>query len=92
MEGEMSIEISYQEVREAIKAIGFIIEKQDLRKTTYTSNKRSMMQVVYNCVHFIAEKHYGATATALISINKLGWGNCLTATVVRAGPVSGEKY
>jgi len=56
MEGEMSIEISYQEVRDIIKAIGFVIEKQDIRKSTYTSNKKSMMQVVYNCVHFIAIK------------------------------------
>ncbi len=34
----------------------FCNQKEELRKSTYTSNRHSMMQMVYNCAFFVARK------------------------------------
>jgi len=54
--GELSIELSYEELKGIIETHGFTIEKQAMKNCVYTSNRLSMMQVVYSCVFFTAIK------------------------------------
>jgi len=56
-EGEMSIELSWQDVERIATAHGFVCESKEVVSATYTANLRSMMQTVYNCdfsVHKLA--------------------------------------
>ncbi|XP_053990722.1 carnosine N-methyltransferase-like [Hylaeus volcanicus] len=53
MPNEISIEVSYEEIRSVIKKY-FTISKESWIKSTYTVNPSSMIQVYYNCIHFIA--------------------------------------
>lgn len=51
MLNEDSIEPSYEEIREIITAIGFIIQKEETGiTTTYSQHQESMMKHVYECV------------------------------------------
>ena len=56
MENEVSIELSWEEVKHIIIGFGFEIKKIEIVKTTYSSNKDSMTQRIYNCVFFSAVK------------------------------------
>ena len=51
-----SIEFSWDELKHAIIARGFIILKEEWRHCTYTANARSMMTTDYECVFFTARK------------------------------------
>ncbi|XP_061586828.1 carnosine N-methyltransferase [Cololabis saira] len=57
MANELSIELSYEDIRTAMVRKGFFIEmeKQSVQ-TTYTENDRSMLRYVYDCVFFVARK------------------------------------
>jgi carnosine N-methyltransferase len=54
--GEFSIELSYDELREVIQSSGFEIVKESLKQSTYASNVKSMLQMVYRNVFFVAKK------------------------------------
>ncbi|XP_014678098.1 PREDICTED: carnosine N-methyltransferase-like [Priapulus caudatus] len=58
MEGETSIELSYEEIRNVMVQIGFDIlkEREDDVTVPYSQNPRSMMKHVYDCVFFVARK------------------------------------
>ncbi|XP_017272675.1 carnosine N-methyltransferase isoform X1 [Kryptolebias marmoratus] len=57
MANELSIELSYEDIRTAIVKLGFLIEvEKESMQTTYTENDRSMLRYVYDCVFFVARK------------------------------------
>ena len=55
-ENEISIELSWEEVKHIIIGYGFEFKKIENVKTTYSTNKDSMTQRIYNCVFFSAVK------------------------------------
>ena len=55
-ESEVSIELSWEEVKHIILGFGFEFKKIEKVKTTYSSNKESMTQRIYNCIYFTAVK------------------------------------
>jgi len=55
-ENEISIELSWEEVKQIIIGYGFEFKKIETVKTTYSTNKDSMTQRIYNCVFFSAVK------------------------------------
>ena len=56
MENEISIELSWEEVKHIIIGYGFEFKKIEIVKTTYSTNKDSMTERIYNCVFFSAVK------------------------------------
>ncbi|XP_029960319.1 carnosine N-methyltransferase [Salarias fasciatus] len=57
MANELSIELSYEDIRKAMINYGFHIEvEKESMLTTYTENDRSMLRYVYDCVFFVARK------------------------------------
>jgi carnosine N-methyltransferase len=56
MENEISIELSWDEIKKIIIGYGFEIKKEEYIKTTYSSYEESLMQTVYNCIFFVAIK------------------------------------
>ncbi|XP_072289421.1 carnosine N-methyltransferase [Eucyclogobius newberryi] len=63
MANELSVELSYEDIRTAIVKFGFQIEvEKESVPTTYTENDHSMLRYIYDCVFFVArkpeEKHY----------------------------------
>ncbi|KAM3611418.1 uncharacterized protein V6R79_018205 [Siganus canaliculatus] len=57
MANELSIELSYEDIRRAIIKLGFHLEvEKESVQTTYTENDRSMLRYVYDCVFFVARK------------------------------------
>ena len=55
-ENEISIELSWEEVKHIIIGYGFELKKIETVKTTYSTNKDSMTQRIYNCIFFSAVK------------------------------------
>ena len=55
-QNEVSIELSWEEIKKIIIGFGFEFKKEDEVNTTYSSNKDSMMQRVYRCIFFTAIK------------------------------------
>ena len=55
-QNEVSIELSWEEIKKIIIGFGFEFKKIDEVKTTYSSNKDSMMQRIYKCIFFTAVK------------------------------------
>ena len=55
-EDEVSIELSWAEIKYIIKGYGFEIVKESEVETTYSANKLSMKQRVYKCIFFSAIK------------------------------------
>ncbi|PWA19619.1 hypothetical protein CCH79_00006917 [Gambusia affinis] len=54
---ELSIELSYEDIRTAMIKYGFIFEvEKESMQTTYTENECSMLRYVYDCVFFVARK------------------------------------
>ena len=56
MENEISIELSWDEIKKIIIGYGFEIKKEEYIKTTYSSYEESLMQTVYKCIFFVAIK------------------------------------
>eukprot|EP00658_Telonema_sp_P-2_P040149 TRINITY_DN28721_c0_g1_i1.p1 TRINITY_DN28721_c0_g1~~TRINITY_DN28721_c0_g1_i1.p1 ORF type:complete len:173 (-),score=45.31 TRINITY_DN28721_c0_g1_i1:376-894(-) len=59
MPGEMSIELSWEELQQALEGVGFqiLVEETD-RECKYTSDDRSMQYTVFRCVLFVAQKPF----------------------------------
>ena len=55
MEDEISIELSYEEFRAAIVAFGFDLQREEILMSTYTANKKSLMQVMFRNTFFVAK-------------------------------------
>ncbi|KAJ3212762.1 hypothetical protein HK099_007668 [Clydaea vesicula] len=55
----LSIELSFEELREVINSMGFEITSEKLLTSTYSANKDSLMNYVYNNIFFIASKKNG---------------------------------
>ena len=53
---EVSIELSWEEVKKIIIDFGFEFKKEEEINATYSSNKDSMMQRIYKCIFFTAIK------------------------------------
>ncbi|MED6285978.1 Carnosine N-methyltransferase [Characodon lateralis] len=54
---ELSIELSYEDIRTAMIKYGFLFEvEKESMQTTYTENECSMLRYVYDCVFFVARK------------------------------------
>lgn len=53
---EISIELSWEEVRSIIVKVGFEIISEGEKRTTYCADERSMMTVEYDTVYFTAKK------------------------------------
>jgi carnosine N-methyltransferase len=52
-----SVDVCYEDVREILVNIGFeIVEEKTGVKCLYTADRRSMMNMVYRCVNFVARK------------------------------------
>ncbi|KAK3094979.1 hypothetical protein FSP39_008676 [Pinctada imbricata] len=57
VENETSIELSYEDLIEVVKKVGFEIEKEETNlRTTYTQSPHSMLQYEYHSVFFVAKK------------------------------------
>lgn len=57
MANELSIELSYEDIRAAIIKYGFDLEvERESVQTTYTENECSMLKYLYDCVFFVARK------------------------------------
>ncbi len=56
MDKEISIELSWDEVRHIITSIGFEIKKEEIKEACYSSDCDSMLKTVYRCIYFTAVK------------------------------------
>ncbi|CAG8544525.1 132_t:CDS:10 [Paraglomus occultum] len=56
MPGEMSIELSLEEVKNLVRKIGFDIKKEKMIQTTYTANPNGMLKYVYDCAFWTCVK------------------------------------
>ncbi|XP_042564144.1 carnosine N-methyltransferase isoform X2 [Clupea harengus] len=57
MANELSIELSYEDVKASILKYGFELEmERESVPTTYTENDRSMLKYLYDCVFFVMRK------------------------------------
>ena len=55
-ENEISIELSWNEIKNIILGFGFEFTKETEVQTTYSANKESMTQRIYKCIFFTAIK------------------------------------
>jgi len=56
LEGECSIDLSWEELRHVITQMGFQITHEEFKDSLYASEPKSMMNVVYTCIFFTAVK------------------------------------
>ncbi|KAI5625269.1 carnosine N-methyltransferase isoform X1 [Silurus asotus] len=57
MANELSIELSYEEIKGTILKCGFQLEaERESVLSTYTENERSMLKYLYDCVFFVVRK------------------------------------
>ncbi|XP_055055052.1 carnosine N-methyltransferase [Misgurnus anguillicaudatus] len=57
MANELSIELSYEDIKAAILKYGFVLElEKESVASTYTENDRSMLKYLYDCVFFVVRK------------------------------------
>jgi len=56
MPGEVSIELTWQELRSLIVACGFVFEREEWCRCSYTCNPQSLYQMQYNCIFFVARR------------------------------------
>jgi len=54
--GELSIEVTWEELRHIIVNLGFKIEREEKKECFYDDNKSSMLRSLYNCIFFMATK------------------------------------
>lgn len=62
MATELSVELSWEELRAVIVDAGFVIEAEERVRATYAGNVRSMLHHVYDCVHTVCRKPVPAAA------------------------------
>ncbi|KAI9138371.1 N2227-like protein [Paraphysoderma sedebokerense] len=53
---EMSIELSWEELKELISKMGFELKMEKTVSTTYSGNPNSMLKYIYDCIFFTALK------------------------------------
>jgi len=52
-----SVDLSWEDVRQILVNIGFdIVEESVGTRALYTADRRSMMNMAYRCIHFVAQK------------------------------------
>jgi hypothetical protein len=52
-----SVDLTWQDIREVLVNVGFIIEEEYTGvESRYTADVKSMMNMSYRCVHFVARK------------------------------------
>ncbi|XP_051981632.1 carnosine N-methyltransferase-like isoform X1 [Xyrauchen texanus] len=57
MANELSIELSYEDIKAVILKYGFVLElEKDTVSSTYTENDRSMLKYLYDSVFFVVRK------------------------------------
>jgi len=56
IENEISIELSWEEIKKIIISYGFEFKKEEFIETTYSSNEENLMQTIYKCIFFVAIK------------------------------------
>lgn len=57
MPNEVSVELSYEQLKHVIKSVGFKFLKEDLHiPSTYLENTKSMLKYNYECVFFVVQK------------------------------------
>nr|XP_023857979.1 carnosine N-methyltransferase [Salvelinus alpinus]XP_023857980.1 carnosine N-methyltransferase [Salvelinus alpinus]XP_023857982.1 carnosine N-methyltransferase [Salvelinus alpinus]XP_023857983.1 carnosine N-methyltransferase [Salvelinus alpinus] len=73
MANELSIELSYEDVRVAIFKIWIPFGGGESLPTTYTKNYQSMLKYLYDCVFFVARKpdHLNANGLQVVYENRL---------------------
>jgi len=54
MSNEVSVDLTWEELRALIVAFGFVIEQEEWRMCKYTRNPRSMYRMEYECIFFVA--------------------------------------
>ena len=54
MVNEVSIELTWEELRALIISYGFVIEREEWRRCGYTHNAASMYKMEYDCIFFVA--------------------------------------
>eukprot|EP00908_Phaeocystis_cordata_P003835 Transcript_14214.p1 GENE.Transcript_14214~~Transcript_14214.p1 ORF type:complete len:453 (-),score=67.51 Transcript_14214:97-1314(-) len=59
---EVSVDLTWDEVRPLILDWGFVLEREEWRRCTYTRNPASLYQMEYECIFFVARWPGGATA------------------------------
>ncbi|XP_064470604.1 carnosine N-methyltransferase-like isoform X2 [Ornithodoros turicata] len=70
---ENSIEPSYEDVKDIIKAFGFdMLEERTGVATPYTQNPRSMMRYEYKSVYFVCRKPFQEISSVDVTINSNG--------------------
>lgn len=52
----MSIELSWEEFKEVVRRIGFVISKEQFNESVYASDVNPMLKISYNCIFFTAVK------------------------------------
>ena len=57
MNDQMSLELSFEEIKEIVIKSGFQFEEETRYTTSYDSNPNSMSQHLYNCIFFVAKKN-----------------------------------
>ena len=63
-----SIDVTWEDMREIILNIGFELVHEEVgKKALYTSDRRSMMNMNYRCIHFVARKKNSTASTTAIS-------------------------
>ena len=53
---QQSIELSYEEVKHVIEQVGFVMDKEERVRCTYTRCKASMMHTTYDAALFVARR------------------------------------
>ena len=61
MESEPSVELTYEELRQVLPSFGFDVLHEEERDCPYTSNSRSMLQMIYHCKMFTCVKQRPST-------------------------------
>jgi carnosine N-methyltransferase len=56
MEKECSIELPWEELKEIIKQYGFVIKREEIRESFYSSDADSMLKTLFRCIFFTAVK------------------------------------
>lgn len=60
-----SVDLCWEDVREILINVGFeILEEKVGERALYTADRRSMMNMAYRCIHFVAKKASTSPKTA----------------------------
>ena len=58
-----SVDFSWEDVRQIMINVGFeIVEERSGQDAYYTADQRSLMNMNYRCIHFVAQRSEGEAA------------------------------